>query len=53
MLPIEPGFGVEYKVDTNLSITFDSRFGPAIIIYSGGAHAEFAFRVLVGVAYKF
>ena len=53
VMPIEPGFGIEYKVDSNLSVTFDARFGPSIFIIRGGSDAWFAFRTLAGVAYKF
>jgi hypothetical protein len=51
LLPLMPGFGVEYKFDPAFSLTFDTRFGPAVDL----THSTntFAFRMLLGVGYRF
>jgi len=53
LFPFEPGAGVEYKVDSSLTLTFDSRFGPTLFVVSGDTHSEFAFRLQFGVGYRF
>ncbi|MBI5543865.1 MAG: hypothetical protein HY901_08270 [Deltaproteobacteria bacterium] len=53
LFPVQPGFGIEYKVDSSLTITFDNRFGPSIFMVPGGSEAHFGFRSLVGIAFKF
>ncbi len=49
-VPVLFGAGAEYKIDNNLELTLNSRFGPAI--HTSGA-AVFAFNLLFGVAYRF
>jgi hypothetical protein len=52
LFPIEPGIGAEYKIDEHLSLTFDSRFGPSVFMVPTRSEVHFAFRALVGVAYR-
>jgi hypothetical protein len=51
-LPILPGFGVQYNIDSHLSVTFDTGFGPDVLIGGGGAGTFFAFKTLLGVGYR-
>jgi hypothetical protein len=53
LMPMLPGFGAEYRVNDALSLTFDSRFGPNIVIGEDNADVDFAFRMLVGAGYRF
>jgi hypothetical protein len=54
VLGVQPGFGLEYKIDSSLSLTLDTRFGPDFIMPSGGSsNTEFSFRALFGLAYRF
>ena len=53
LMPVLPGFGAEYRVNDALSLTFDSRFGPNIVIGEDHADVDFAFRTLVGAGYRF
>lgn len=46
------GVGVEYRVDSHLSLTFDCRFGPDVIAYSHFSETDFAFRALLGIGYR-
>jgi len=50
--PILPGFGLQYDLDPHLAFTFDTGFGPDIIIGGGGAGTFFAFKTLFGVGYR-
>lgn len=52
VVPILFGAGLEYQLDNNLSLTFNTRFGPAIIATNGGSDARFAFQTLIGLAFK-
>lgn len=49
-IPIEFGPGVEFKLDRNLALTFNTRFGPFITAGGGGAGVNFAFQTLMGIA---
>jgi hypothetical protein len=48
-LPFLFGVGVEYRIDSHLSMLFDCRFGPDVLIYTD---ADFAFRALLGIGYR-
>ncbi len=52
VIPILFGAGVEYQLDQNLSLTFNTRFGPAIIASNAGSGSDFAFQTLIGLAFK-
>jgi hypothetical protein len=51
-LPFLFGGGVEYHVDSHLSLTANTGFGPDVFIRNG-SYTEFNFKVLMGVAYRF
>ncbi len=51
-LPFLFGAGVEYRIDSHLSLLFDCRFGPDALIYSGHTDTEYAFRALPGIGYR-
>jgi hypothetical protein len=53
LLPVLPGFGAEYRATDDLSITFESGFGPSIVIGEDSSDVEFAFKMLVGAGYRF
>ncbi|MGQ0504450.1 MAG: hypothetical protein ACT4TC_03955 [Myxococcaceae bacterium] len=50
-VPVLFGGGAEYKVDRNLALTFNTRFGP--YIYTASGNATFALNLLFGIAYRF
>jgi hypothetical protein len=52
VFPIQPGLGLEYRVDRSLTLTVDTRFGPSIFMVPGGSHAQFSFRTMLGLAYR-
>lgn len=52
-LPFLFGGGVEYHVDSHLSLTANTGFGPDVFIGNGGSDTQFAFKILMGVAYRF
>lgn len=52
-LPLLFGGGVEYRVDSHLSLTLDLRFGPDIFIHEHYSETLFNFRTLMGVGYRF
>lgn len=45
------GGGLEYALDRNMLLTFNTRFGPNIDFVTGGS-ASFAFELLMGVAFR-
>ncbi len=51
-LPFLFGVGMEYRVDSHLSLTFDCRFGPDVLAYNHYSDTRFAFRALVGIGYR-
>ena len=51
-MPILSGVGVEYHVDSHLSITLDTGFGPDVFIGRTGHGTEFAFFTLAGIGYR-
>ena len=53
IFPIQPGFGVEYKVDSSLVLTLDTRYGPSFVMAPNTTHTEFSFRVQFGLGYRF
>lgn len=54
VVQVQPGFGLEYKVDSSIALTLDTRFGPSFTMPAGARnHTEFSFRALFGVAYRF
>ena len=53
IFPIQPGAGVEYKLDNSFSLTLDTRFGPSLFMTHGGTQAYFSFKVLMGIGYRF
>jgi len=52
VVPILFGGGVEYQLDENMAITFNTRFGPAIVAADRGSDSDFAFQMLFGLAFK-
>jgi hypothetical protein len=46
-----PGVGLEYKIDGVLSLTLDTRIGPAFDLTDGANHLQI--RALAGVGYRF
>lgn len=53
MLPVLMGGGIEYFVDRDLAVTFNTRMGPAIDATRTRYYtANLAFEALVGVAYR-
>ncbi|MGC4122686.1 MAG: hypothetical protein QM765_50570 [Myxococcales bacterium] len=58
VMPIQPGFGLEYKVDNSLSLTLDTRYGVSIFIVDKPSSVlstptEFSFRAQFGLSYRF
>ena len=51
-LPILTGVGVEYHVDSHISVTLNTGFGPEIEAVSRGSTTEFAFETLAGIGYR-
>ena len=51
-LPFLFGVGMEYRIDSHLSLLFDCRFGPDALVYSDHTDTEFAFRALLGIGYR-
>ena len=51
-IPIMVGGGVEYKFTPDMALTFNMKFGPAIIASGFGSGASFAFESLIGLAFK-
>ena len=46
------GGGVEYRVDRDLTVGLDTRFGPVFVPTASGAGTRFGFRTLVTAAYR-
>ena len=53
LFPIQPGVGVEYRLDRKLSLTFDTRLGPTFATVGVGATGDLSFRALFGAGYRF
>ncbi len=51
VMPLMPGAGFEYRIQPDLDLTFDLRFGPAVFLTR--AWNPLDFRMLFGVAHRF
>jgi hypothetical protein len=52
LVPIQPGAGMEFALDSRLSFTFNFRVGPIIEDVNGTTTTDAAFDALVGVTYR-
>jgi hypothetical protein len=51
-IPIQPGAGMEFAIDSRLSFSFNFRVGPIIYDVNGQSTTDAAFDALVGVTYR-